>query len=259
MAPRERNKTLTALAEVEPVLGACHAEAQRLQFFLCESVWDAEAVNTRRVRLLCEDPATAPHEGGVLVIDDSGHPKHGTKTDHVARQYLGQVGKVDRGIVVVSSLWADEQAYWPVGLAPYTPACRLPAGERDPAFRTKPQQAADLVADAIAGQIGFRAVVTDCFYGDHQGFVTELEGLRVGFVVAVKPRRSSWTAAPDTRPRPMPPARLGGAARPRRAAGGRSSAASTTVTPRPGGRPTCPCRGRLGTLRCPGLSGHGPK
>jgi SRSO17 transposase len=198
LAPGERNKTLTALADVEPVVGASHAEAQRLQFFVTESVWDAEAVNTRRVRLLCEDPATAPHPDGVLIIDDSGHPKDGTKTAHVARQYLGQLGKVDRGIVVVSSLWADERVYWPVGLAPYTPACRLPGGEADPAFRTKPQQAAKLVADAVAAQIGFRAVVADCFYGDHQGFVTELHGLRVGFVVAIKPRRSRWTAEADT-------------------------------------------------------------
>jgi hypothetical protein len=45
---------------------------RRLQFFLSESVWDPEAVNARRLELLLTDPATAPHPGGVLVIDDSG-------------------------------------------------------------------------------------------------------------------------------------------------------------------------------------------
>src|SRR5574341_611163 len=64
MAPRERNKTLTALADVEPVVGASHPEAQRLQFFLTESVWDPDAVNDQRLQVLCEDPATAPHPGG---------------------------------------------------------------------------------------------------------------------------------------------------------------------------------------------------
>ena len=40
LAPRDRNKTLTALAGAEPVAGAGHRAVQRLQFFLSESRWD---------------------------------------------------------------------------------------------------------------------------------------------------------------------------------------------------------------------------
>src|SRR5213080_660534 len=65
LAPRDRNKTLTALAGAEPVAGAQHAAVQRLQFFLSESAWDHERVNARRLQLLLADPATAPHAGGV--------------------------------------------------------------------------------------------------------------------------------------------------------------------------------------------------
>src|SRR5258708_29236711 len=61
LAPRDRNKTLTALAGAEPVTGAGHAAVQRLQFFLSESRWDHEQVNARRLELLLADPATAPH------------------------------------------------------------------------------------------------------------------------------------------------------------------------------------------------------
>ena len=64
LAPRDRNKTLTALAGAEPVTGAGHPAVQRLQFFLSESRWDPERVNARRLELLLADPATAPHEGG---------------------------------------------------------------------------------------------------------------------------------------------------------------------------------------------------
>ena len=39
LAPRDRNKTLTALAGAEPVTGAQHPAVQRLQFFLSESWW----------------------------------------------------------------------------------------------------------------------------------------------------------------------------------------------------------------------------
>jgi hypothetical protein len=198
LLPRDRNKTLTALAGAEPVVGAQHAAVQGLQFFLSESPWDHEQLNQRRLELLVADPATRPHDQGVLVIDDSGDRKAGTKTAHVARQYLGSVGKTDNGIVAVTSLWADERVYWPVQVQPYTPACRLPKGRRDPGFRTKPQLAAELVAAARTAQIPFRAVVADCFYGDNDGFTQALGRAKVAYVLAVKPRKGAWAPADQT-------------------------------------------------------------
>ena len=96
LAPRDRNKTLTALAGAEPVAGAGHPAVQRLQFFLSESRWDPDRVSARRLELLRADPATAPHDAGVLVIDDSGDRKDGTKTAHVGHQWLGRYGKTGR-------------------------------------------------------------------------------------------------------------------------------------------------------------------
>src|SRR5215207_9655640 len=195
LLPRDRNKTLTGLAGAEPITGAQHREVQRLQWFLSESAWDHERVNERRVELLCENPATAPHQGGVLVVDDTGDRKDGTATAHVARQYLGSVGKIDNGIVAVTSLWADERCYWPVHALPYTPASRLPGRERDPSFRTKPQLAVELVQAARQAGIGFRAVVADCFYGDNPGFTDSLLAADVPFVLALKPRKGTWAPA----------------------------------------------------------------
>jgi SRSO17 transposase len=198
LLPSDRNKTLTALAGAEPVVGAQHAAVQGLQFFLSESTWDHEQVNQRRLELLLGDPATAPHEQGVLVIDDTGDRKDGRHTAHVARQYLGSLGKTDNGIVAVTSLWADERVYWPVHVQPSTPACRLPEGTRDPGFRTKPQQAAELVQAARTAGICFRAVVADCFYGDNEGFTEALGQAGEAFVLAVKPRKGAWAPAEET-------------------------------------------------------------
>src|SRR5215204_3171310 len=192
---RDRNKTLTALADAEPIIGAQHREVQRLQWFLTESSWDHEAVNQQRIALLGADPATAPHAQGVLVLDDTGDGKDGTRTAHVARQDLGSVGKIDNGIVAVTSLWADERVYWPVHAVPYTPASRLPGGERDPGFRTKPQLAVELVQAAQQAEIGFRAVVADCFYGDNPGFTDALGVAKIPLVLALKPRRGTWAPA----------------------------------------------------------------
>jgi hypothetical protein len=192
LLPRDRNKTLTGLAGAEPVLGAQHRAVQGLQWFVTEASWDHQQVNQRRVQLLVGDPATAPHAQGALVIDDSGDRKAGRHTAHVARQWLGSLGKTDNGIVCVSSLWADERVYWPVDVVPYTPASRLAKGRRDPGFRTKPQLAAELVGAAQKAGIGFRAVVADCFYGDNVGFTEALGRAGVAFVLAVKPRKGVW-------------------------------------------------------------------
>jgi SRSO17 transposase len=148
LLPRDRNKTLTCLAGAEPVVGAQHAAVQRLQFFLSESTWDQDAVNARRLKLLLTDPATVPHPGGVLVIDDSGDRKAGSATGHVGKQYLGSVGKIDRGVVTVTTCWADERVYYPLHARPYTPAHHFPQGKKDPGFRSKLQIALALAAQA---------------------------------------------------------------------------------------------------------------
>src|SRR3712207_5277522 len=75
LLPAERNKTLTALANTEPIVGAHHPRAQGLQWFLSEATWQSDVVNTQRLQLLRADPHTAPDAHGVLVIDESGDRK----------------------------------------------------------------------------------------------------------------------------------------------------------------------------------------
>ena len=48
LQPRDRSKTLTALARAEPLVGACHREAQRLQCVLSGSAEDHAALTARR-------------------------------------------------------------------------------------------------------------------------------------------------------------------------------------------------------------------
>ena len=139
-----------------------------------------------RLELLAADPATAPHGGGVLVIDDSGDRKDGTKTAHVGHQWLGRYGKTDNGVVTVTTLWADERIYYPVHAVPYTPARHFAKGKNDPAFRTKLQIGAGLAAQAQAAGFVFRAVTADCAYGDQDGFRGELREAGLPFVMALQ-------------------------------------------------------------------------
>ena len=195
LLPAERNKTLTALANAEPIRGAQHAAVQALPWFLSESTGDAFRVEARRVALLCADPATAPEEAGVLVIDETGDRQWGRKTAHVGRQYLGSIGKVDSGVVTVNSLWADERVYWPLAVEPFTPKQHFAHGSSDPAYRTKPPIALELVTQAVAQGIPFRAVVADNFYGENDGFRNGLHQLGIGYVLALRPSPTWWARA----------------------------------------------------------------
>src|SRR5215203_444624 len=143
LLPAERNKTLTALANIEPSTGAQHKEAQSLQWFLSKSGWDAEAVNRRRLEILLQSAETAPHASGVLIIDETGARKDGKKTAHVGKRYLGGIGKIENGVVSVSSLWADERLYYPPanGRALH-PGAPLRAGEGRTRFPPQAQDSA---------------------------------------------------------------------------------------------------------------------
>jgi SRSO17 transposase len=123
----------------------------------------------------------------VLVIDEHGDRKWGTKTAHIGKQYLANLGKIDNGVVSVTSLWADEQVYYPLEVEPYTPGHHFAGGKRDPQFRTKLTIALELVERAVTTSIPFRAVVADSFYGEDEGFKAELRQLNVGYVLALKP------------------------------------------------------------------------
>jgi SRSO17 transposase len=196
LLPGERHKTLTGLVNTEPVVGAQLPRAQKLQWFLSESDWDERAVQRQRLHLLMEDPSTAPSREGVLVIDETGDRKDGHKTAHVGRQYLANVGKIDNGVVSVSSLWANARVYYPVDFEPYTPAPHFQKGKDDPNCRTKLKRAVELVQRAGQARIPFRAVVADSFYGEDHGVKQGLRALGVGYVLALKPshdgRAESW-------------------------------------------------------------------
>jgi SRSO17 transposase len=159
----------------------------------------------RRLELLLADPATPPHGGGVLVINDSGDRKDGTRAAHAGYQRLGRYGKTNRGVVTVTTVWADERVYYPVHAVPYTPARHCAKGKNDPAFRTKLATGADLTIRAQAAGFVFRAVAADCACGDQDGFRGELAQAGLPFVTALKLRRGPGPTAPMRTPRWTPP------------------------------------------------------
>ena len=56
-----------------------------------------------------------------VVIDETGDRKKGKKTDYVARQYLGSVGKVDNGIVSVNAYGVYHNITFPLMVKVFKP------------------------------------------------------------------------------------------------------------------------------------------
>lgn len=73
---------------------------QKLHHFLTESRWDVQALRKQRLDLILMVLQGRPI---ILMIDETGDKKKGNKTDYVKRQYLGNLGKTDNGIVAVTA------------------------------------------------------------------------------------------------------------------------------------------------------------
>ena len=54
--------------------------------------------------------------GFSLIVDDSGHRKSGNLTAGVGRQYLGEIGKTDNGIVTVTTHLYDGKKSLPLDI-----------------------------------------------------------------------------------------------------------------------------------------------
>ncbi len=92
----------------------------------------------------------------------------------------------------VSSLWADEDVYYPLEVEPYTPAHHFEKGKGDPAFGTKLEIAGRLVERSVGRSVAFRAVVADSFYGEDEGFRQGSRDLGAGYVLSLKRSHCWW-------------------------------------------------------------------
>jgi SRSO17 transposase len=87
-----------SLPEIDKVVSI--NSAQSLHHFIANSDWSVEQLRSRRLAKIKK----ALHGNAItVVIDESGDRKKGKKTDYVARQYLGSVGKIENGIVSVNA------------------------------------------------------------------------------------------------------------------------------------------------------------
>src|ERR1700754_3695579 len=110
---------------------------------------------------------------GVLIADDTGFLKKGTRSAGVQRQYSGTAGRTENCQVGVFLAYAtdrghaliDRELYLPETWTSDRPRCRAAGIPDEIEFATKPRQAIGMLERAIAAGVLFSWVTADEVYG----------------------------------------------------------------------------------------------
>ena len=170
-----KRKTLPALARLVGL-----DNEQPLHHFLSESPWDLTDLRYRRLALIYQ---VLSGREIILIIDDTGDRKKGNTTDYVKRQYIGNLGKVENGIVSVTAYGFIDNIVFPLMFEVYKPKECLKPGDE---FRSKPQIAAQMIRELESLGFKIKLVLADSFYGESESyFVSILEQLKLEYALAI--------------------------------------------------------------------------
>lgn len=154
----------------------------RLHHFLTEAPWSAMEVNERRLLVMNQCSQTRISRGFTLIVDDSGHRKSGNFTAGVGRQYIGEIGKTDNGIVVVTTHLYDGKKSLPLDIELYQHANSLSQGKKDVEFKKKPELALALIDRSLEREYRPGIVLVDAGYGNNTTFLLELEKRKLKYI-----------------------------------------------------------------------------
>ena len=183
---------------------------QALQHFVTNSPWDERAVLNRVAA--DGDKLLGGKDDSCLLIDETSFVKKGQKSVGVARQYCGRTGKIDNCQVAVFAALVSEDKSLPIDFRLYLPkewtddvprclAAGIPAEKI--LFRSKCQQAIEMVKGAKENGVRFKWVGADAGYGKDPGFLGDLFDLGLAFVVDVHKNQTIYFANPNEQAGPQ--------------------------------------------------------
>ena len=122
----------------------------------------------------------------------------GNFTEGVGRQYIGEIGKTDNGIVIVSTHLYDGVRNLPLDVELYQHADSLPQGKEDKDFVKKPDIALKLVNQTLKRKYRPRIVLIDGGYGNNSTFLKGLEKLELKYIGGLAKNRLAVVINPNT-------------------------------------------------------------
>ena len=184
LAPVER-KNGWQLAEA-----AGDATPDGVQDFLSRVHWDAEAV---RDDLRAYVAAHLGDPEAVLVLDETGFLKKGTKSAGVQRQYSGTAGRIENCQIGVFLGYAsrhgraliDRALYLPLSWTQDRARCRAAGIPETVGFATKPQLGLAMLQRALGAALPFAWVTGDSVYGADARLRRAIEAAGKGYVLTV--------------------------------------------------------------------------
>ena len=193
---------------IEPIaLAVEDGNVRAMQRFVSDAPWDDDKISTK-YRSLVNDDIGIPD--GALIFDESGFVKKGQESIGVARQYCGNIGKVENCQVGVYAAYASEHGYSLVDKRLFIPEiwftddylerrkkCKLPESA---AFKTKPQLAAEMLNALVKESLlPFKYVLADSVYGVSPDFISAVEALPdKTYLVSVPKDTRCWLKRPMT-------------------------------------------------------------
>jgi SRSO17 transposase len=114
-----------------------------------------------------------------------GHRKSGNETAGVGRQYIGEIGKTDNGVVLVTTHLYDGVKSLPKDVELYQHASSLPEGKLDPKFVKKPDIALKLIDKCLSRGEKPGVVLVDAGYGNNSTFLKQLELKKLKYIAGL--------------------------------------------------------------------------
>ena len=190
---------------IEPIAFAIEGgKVRAMQRFVSDAPWDEDKIMYKYRSLVNDDIG---HPDGAVIFDESGFAKKGDDSIGVARQYSGNLGKVDNCQVGVFAAYTSPYGYSLIDKRLYIPEhwfsddysekrekCLLPPKVK---FQTKPQLAAEILLDiAKQRQLPFRYVLADSVY-TNPDFIEAVESLAgVTYLLQVAEDTLCWLQKP---------------------------------------------------------------
>lgn len=179
--------------------------------------WSASAARDRLIAFCAEQFG---HPEGVLVFDETGFIKKGTRSVGVARQYSGTAGKVENCQVGVFASYVsphghalvDRGLYLPKEWIEDRPRCARAGVPTRVTFRTRTTMAKRMHHRLRRLGLPIGWVAGDEVYGDDESLRQVLAARGSRYVLTVSCRTEVWSEPPEVR---VPPARIDRMGRPR--------------------------------------------
>ena len=185
------------LGEVERKNGWTLAEAagdsgpEGMQRLLNFYSWDCDGLRDDVRQVVIETISDA--EAGVLIVDETGFLKKGSKSAGVARQYSGTAGRIENSQIGVFLAYAsdrgraliDRELYLPKAWTEDRDRCLDAGVDDDIEFATKPELAQSMIERALDAGVPFGWVTGDEAYGQVGKLRLWLESKGVAHVLSV--------------------------------------------------------------------------